>query len=92
MFPSCRVADLQSCLDATADAFDVIGKAKAHLDETTMSMQWEVFGWPQKVTNELEIVLTLPVLGRVGPCVRISHIIVTVDQNMENKAQRSVKA
>lgn len=33
----------------TMGAYDVIGKAKAPLDDTTMSMKWEVFGWPQKV-------------------------------------------
>lgn len=33
----------------TMGAFDVIGKAKALLDDSTMSMKWEVFGWPQKV-------------------------------------------
>lgn len=32
-------------------AFDVVGKARVLLDESTMSMQWEVFGWPQKVSD-----------------------------------------
>lgn len=48
-----RVAELQSSIDATTGAFDVIAKAKSHLDETTTSMQWEVFGWPQKVRKNL---------------------------------------
>lgn len=44
-----RVADLQDSIDMTMGAYGVIGKAKTPLDDTTMSMKWEVFGWPQKV-------------------------------------------
>ena len=44
-----RVSDLQGSIDATMGAFDVIGKARTHLDDATISMQWEVLGWPQKV-------------------------------------------
>lgn len=44
-----RVSDLQGSIDITMGAYDVIGKAMAPLDDTTMSMKWEVFGWPQKV-------------------------------------------
>lgn len=44
-----RVSELQGSIDTTMGAFDVIGSAKTPLDDTTMSMKWEVFGWPQKV-------------------------------------------
>lgn len=44
-----RVADLEGSMETTASAFGVVAKAKSHLDDTTMSMKWEVFGWPQKV-------------------------------------------
>ena len=44
-----RVADLQGSMDTTMGAFEVIGKARTQLDDATISMQWEVFGWPQKV-------------------------------------------
>lgn len=37
-------------MDMTMGAYGVIGKAKTPLDDTTMSMKWEVFGWPQKVS------------------------------------------
>lgn len=50
-----RVADLQGSIDVTMNAYGVIGKAKTPLDETTMSMKWEVFGWPQKVTVFVKI-------------------------------------
>lgn len=49
---SLRVLELQGSIDMTMGAFDVVGTAMALLDDTTMSMKWEVFGWPQKVHNE----------------------------------------
>ncbi len=51
------MADLQGSIDVTMNAFGVIGKAKTPLDETTMSMKWEVFGWPQKVNLNCSAVL-----------------------------------
>lgn len=52
-FPvSLRVLELQGSIDMTMNAFEVIGRAKVLLDDVTMSMKWEVFGWPQKVKLE----------------------------------------
>lgn len=57
-----------------------------------MSMQWEVFGWPQKVMDELDITLFPRVSGWMWSYVRISHMIVAADHEMDNKVQLSVKA
>lgn len=46
---SSRVADLQSDIDATMAAFDVVEKSKAKLGDSTLSLRWDVFGCPQKV-------------------------------------------
>eukprot|EP00752_Nemacystus_decipiens_P010663 g9495.t1 len=44
----------QASIDMTMGAYAVIGKAKTPLDDTTMSMKWEVFGWPQKVAAKIQ--------------------------------------
>ncbi|CAB1101954.1 unnamed protein product [Ectocarpus sp. CCAP 1310/34] len=45
----------QGSIDTTMGAFDVIGTAKTPLDDTTMSMKWEVFGWPQKIAAKIQL-------------------------------------
>ncbi|CAM9225721.1 unnamed protein product, partial [Ectocarpus sp. 4 AP-2014] len=49
------VSELQGSIDTTMGAFDVIGTAKTPLDDTTMSMKWEVFGWPQKIAAKIQL-------------------------------------
>ncbi|CAM9544257.1 unnamed protein product [Chrysoparadoxa australica] len=48
------VAELQSSIDATRGAYEVAASVSYRLDASTFSLEWEVFRWPQKVSQKIE--------------------------------------